>query len=1290
MSKKFTFLLVFATLLLALSVQAKDVRQTFRKSAVTSTKITSGKLKPIKNAHKRLTTQELQAAKVKGDKQMFLNQKGNTQQLLGQKGDKRKLFKQKISASRRAASHVAPAPVAVPYEADFSTSGEAFDDFIIINNNDDESDSEPCTWKWSASSGAYYIYNEDGVTPADDYMVLPVTLEGGKTYEVTVNAATWNYEEEFEVVAGTECTAESMTTEIIGKTNPTDENADYSGTFTATADGIYYIAIHATSAADQYLLSVYRFAIDVAPDAAAPSDVNDFTVAQVPNELKTVISFTAPTTTISGDELTENITVDILRNGEVVKTLTDVAPGSEQSYTDEVTDEGAYRYQIIPSNAAGNGRKSGIVSVRVLMPKDVPFSIALSDEDAFDYFQIVDNNGDDVTWSYSSYDEAAQYRADIDNNADDYLVSPALRLEAGKKYDVTVKIAGNAYNTERFEVVAGTSPTSEGLNISVIEPTEVTGGTLNEYTGSFTAETDGFYHVAIHAISDANAYYLYFSELSVENSAEPTAPAAPALSVTPGAEGALTATIDVTAPEQTVEGNPLSSISSVELYRDGTLIDQKTDVTPGAVVSFTDESVENSGLHIYQAIAYNESGKGLKSEKTTVYIGIDQPKAPETVNAVDHATSVDLSWTPVGNVGINGGYVNPEEVTYNIWDIDVSSFFVFFNDMIASVKNQTSASFDYNVDEGDDQDYKYFAVSPVNESSVENEQGDWNAAGVFVGKPYDSVVEGFADESLHYFWDTDAQLAVTNYSSDGDGTALALLTDEPGQRVFMSGKLNVKDAANPLLVFDAVGANNISELYIMGSVDQGQWQILQNVKLDNRGYQTYRIPLASLKNHERYAQIAFVADYAHAATDEDYGDYYFLDNIHIGDFLDYELAVTAAASPTVEAGKTTTISVLVENAGLEPASNYTVKVMAGETELLNKTVTDALASFSKKLFEAEWPTSVFDKTGEVIVNVSVEYEADQKPENNSIAGTIEIVEPNVSAPSDLLAVENAENVELTWTAPEAKEENVTEDFENGPGELTQIDGNGDGFGWNHMLSDELKSHSGEGGMQSYSWLPDGGAVHVDNWLVTPLAILDGTFSFWAAAQDGDWTDEHFAVYVSTKGNTSVDDFTQVSEEFVATGWSQQYTVDLSSYAGQQGYIAIRHFNSYDNFALVVDDISFLKAPALPVKYNIYSDQQLVATVEGESTTYTIAADNIGDGEHTFAVTAVYPNGTESKPATATITVTTDIRQLATDGKPVDVYSIDGKLLRRQATNLEGLKGAYIVNGKVVIGKASKR
>ena len=210
-------------------------------------------------------------------------------------------------------------------------------------------------------------------------------------------------------------------------------------------------------------------------------------------------------------------------------------------------------------------------------------------------------------------------------------------------------------------------------------------------------------------------------------------------------------------------------------------------------------------------------------------------------------------------------------------------------------------------------------------------------------------------------------------------------------------------------------------------------------------------------------------------------------------------------------------------------------------------------------------------------------------------------------------------------------------------------------------------------------------MHEDDWLVTPLAILDGTFSFWAAAQDGEWTDEHFAVYVSTTGNQSVDDFTQVSEEFVASGWPQEYTVDLSSYAGQEGYIAIRHYNSYDQFAMVVDDISFTKAPSQPVKYNIYVDQELIATVESEVTTYTVAADQLGEGAHDFAVTAVYADGRESRPAVVSFDVITGIQQLE-ESKPVDVYTVDGKLIRRKAKTLDDLKGVYIINGRGVIIK----
>ena len=760
------------------------------------------------------------------------------------------------------------------------------------------------------------------------------------------------------------------------------------------------------------------------------------------------------------------------------------------------------------------------------------------------------------------------------------------------------------------------------------------------------------------------------------------------MEATAGAEGALNATIQVTAPDKTIEGNALTAISKIELYRDGELVGEQSNITPGTVVTFTDENIETSALYVYQAMAYNESGKGEKSEKTAVYIGIDQPLAPEIVEAVDSPTSVDLSWSAVGTVGMNGGYVNPDDVTYNVWDIDVSAFFVFFNDMITSVKGQTSTSFDYNVDEGDQQDYKYFAVRPVNDSTTDEDKADWNAAGVLVGKPYDAVVEGFADEELHYFWESDASVAVTNYASDEDGVALALLADTPGQKAFVSGKLNIKDAAQPMLIFDALNASNISTLYVLGSADQGTWNLLQTVTLSSEDYQTYQIPLSSLKNHERYAQIAFVANYTNAASEEDYGDYFFLDNIRIGDFFDNDLAVSAAASAaTLAAGKTMVLDVIVENTGLLAASNYTVKVLAGETELLNETISDELAPFAKKYFQTKLSTTVFDEAGDVTVTVSVEYAADQNTDNNSISGIFTIEEPTVAAPENLTAeIEDDANVCLAWSAPEVKPENFTEDFENGPGEFTQIDANNDGFGWVYMYDDELKSNSGYGGLQSYSWIPNGGgAVHVDDWLVTPLAILDGTFSFWAAAQDGEWTDEHFAVYVSTTGNQSVDDFTQVSEEFVASGWPQEYTVDLSSYAGQEGYIAIRHYNSYDQFAMVVDDISFTKAPSQPVKYNIYVDQELIATVESEVTTYTVAADQLGEGAHDFAVTAVYADGRESRPAVVSFDVITGIQQLE-ESKPVDVYTVDGKLIRHQAKTLDDLKGVYIINGRGVIIK----
>lgn len=142
--------------------------------------------------------------------------------------------------------------------------------------------------------------------------------------------------------------------------------------------------------------------------------------------------------------------------------------------------------------------------------------------------------------------------------------------------------------------------------------------------------------------------------------------------------------------------------------------------------------------------------------------------------------------------------------------------------------------------------------------------------------------------------------------------------------------------------------------------------------------------------------------------------------------------------------------------------------------------------------------------------------------------------------------------------------------------------------------------------------------------------------------------------------------------------------DLSDYDGQTGRVAIRHFNTTDQFAIVVDDITYTFG-GQPESYNVYYEGRLVANVSEENCQVT--ADQLTDGEHLFAVSAVYGNGQESKPVTVVINVLkTGIDSLAFDGQPVDVYTLDGKLVKRQTLSLRGLKGFYVVNGKTVLIK----
>ena len=180
-------------------------------------------------------------------------------------------------------------------------------------------------------------------------------------------------------------------------------------------------------------------------------------------------------------------------------------------------------------------------------------------------------------------------------------------------------------------------------------------------------------------------------------------------------------------------------------------------------------------------------------------------------------------------------------------------------------------------------------------------------------------------------------------------------------------------------------------------------------------------------------------------------------------------------------------------------------------------------------------------------------------------------------PSELQAEVTVNTAKLRWSSNQesynVKYRKVLfyEDFENGlPDTWTTIDNNGDGYDWYVDNNIEI-AHGGTHIAASASYVYDNDVHNIspDNWLITPQVELNGTMSVWLRSALY-WQPDHFAIYVSTNGN-SVEDFnTILVAENIAGGEYTEYTADLSSYNGQAGYIAIRHFNS-EGMRLLLDD-----------------------------------------------------------------------------------------------------------------------
>lgn len=242
-----------------------------------------------------------------------------------------------------------------PYDETFD-SEESLSGWTIIDVNGDMR-----RWMWSSWNNLRISFNNS--MAMDDWAITPgIQMEAGSAYELSfdVYGDGGNETETIEVKMGSANTVEGMATTIVQPTDIMaikDSPLTIRTTITPSVSGVYYIGFHGISAPDQYMLNLDNVKIASALNSEAPAAPEDMSViADRQGQLKATVSFTAPDKTIAGIVIVQPFTkVEILRDGEVVKTLDNVNPKDKVSYEDTPLKSGTYDYAARCYNTFGQG-----------------------------------------------------------------------------------------------------------------------------------------------------------------------------------------------------------------------------------------------------------------------------------------------------------------------------------------------------------------------------------------------------------------------------------------------------------------------------------------------------------------------------------------------------------------------------------------------------------------------------------------------------------------------------------------------------------------------------------------------------------------------------------------------------------------------------------------------------------------------------------------------------------------------------------------------------------------------